>query len=67
LIEKSKLSKLIREGSIRNSTFFDNIGIAHRVSCPLTHQQKGSAEQKHKRIVETGLALLAHSIVPLHF
>jgi hypothetical protein len=37
------------------------------VSCPHTHQQNGSTERKHHHIVETGLALLAHSSVPLHF
>jgi hypothetical protein len=37
------------------------------VSCPHTHQHNGSAERKHKHAVETGLALLAHSSVPLHF
>jgi histone deacetylase 1/2 len=29
--------------------------------------QNGSAERKHRRIVETGLALLAHAHMPLKF
>jgi hypothetical protein len=37
------------------------------VSCPHTHQQNGSAERKHRHIVETGLALLAHAAMPLKF
>jgi hypothetical protein len=37
------------------------------VLCPHTHQQNGSAERKHRHIVETGLALLAHAFVPLKF
>jgi hypothetical protein len=30
-----------------HNTFFRSMGIAHRVSCPHTHQQNGSAEWKH--------------------
>jgi transposase InsO family protein len=51
---------------LRN-TFFRSLGIDHRVSCPHTHQQNGSAERKHRHIVETGLALLAHAQMPLKF
>jgi hypothetical protein len=47
--------------------FFTSLGIAHRVSCPHTHQQNGSAEQKHRHIVETSLTLLAHAHMPLKF
>jgi hypothetical protein len=43
------------------------LGITHHVSCPHTHQQNGSAECKHRHIVETGLALLAHAHIPLKF
>ena len=31
------------------------------------HQQNGAVERKHRRIVETSLALLYHANVPLHF
>jgi hypothetical protein len=34
---------------------------------PHTHQQNGSAERKHRHIVETGLALIAHASVPIKF
>lgn len=50
-----------------HNSFFRSLGILHRVSCPHTHQQNGSAERKHCHIVETGLALLAHASVPLKF
>jgi hypothetical protein len=46
------------------NTLFNNIGIIHRISCPHTHQQNGIIERKHHHIVETGLALLAHSSLP---
>lgn len=29
------------------NSFFNKIGIQHRVSCPHTHQQNGSVERKH--------------------
>jgi histone deacetylase 1/2 len=47
--------------------FFQNLGISHRVSCPHTHQQNGTAERKHRHIVETGPTLLAHASLPLHY
>jgi histone deacetylase 1/2 len=37
------------------------------VSCPHTHQQNGSAERKHRHIVEVGLSLLAQACMPLKF
>ena len=49
------------------NSFFQQIGIVHRVSCPHAHQQNGSAERKHRHIVETGLALLASASMPLKF
>lgn len=42
-------------------------GIQHRVTCPHTSQQNGIAERKHRHIVETGIALLAHSSLPIRF
>jgi histone deacetylase 1/2 len=56
------------DGEYRNlNTFFQKLGIAHRVSCPHTHQQNGAAERKHRHIVETGLTLLAHASLPFRF
>jgi histone deacetylase 1/2 len=48
-------------------SFFEKVGIAHHVSCPHAHQQNGAAERKHRHIVEVGLALLAHALMPLKF
>lgn len=49
------------------NSFFKQIGISHRVSCPHAHQQNGAAERKHRHIVEVGLSLLAHASMPLKF
>jgi hypothetical protein len=49
------------------NSYLKSIGIQHRVSCPHTHQQNGVADQKHCNIMETSLALLAHSSLPLRF
>jgi hypothetical protein len=50
-----------------HNTFFKSLGIDHRVSCPHTYKQNGSAERKHHHIVKTGLAILAHAHMPLKF
>jgi histone deacetylase 1/2 len=52
---------------LKLNKFFADIGISHNVSCPHTHQQNGTAERKHRHIVETGLTLLAHAGVPYRF
>ena len=49
------------------ASYFQRTGVSHRVSCPHTSQQNGIAERKHRHLVETGLALLAHSSIPLHY
>jgi histone deacetylase 1/2 len=49
------------------NTFFQRVGISHHISCPHAHQQNGSAECKHRHIVEVGLSLLAHALMPLKF
>jgi hypothetical protein len=49
------------------NSFFTKIGIFHHVSCPHVHQQNGSAERKHRHIVEVGLSLLARAFMPLKF
>jgi histone deacetylase 1/2 len=51
----------------RLSKYFDHTGIHHRVTCSHTSQQNGIAERKHRHIVETGIALLAHSSLPVRF
>jgi histone deacetylase 1/2 len=52
---------------VKLNTFFQTQGISHHVSCPHAHQQNGSAERKHRHIVEVGLALLANAHMPLKF
>jgi histone deacetylase 1/2 len=49
------------------NSFFQKVGISHHVSYPHVHQQNGSAERKHRHIVEVGLSLLAHASMPLKF
>lgn len=49
------------------NSFFKRLGISHLVSCPHSHQQNGSAERKHRHIIEVGLSLLAHASMPLKF
>lgn len=49
------------------NSFFQRVGIKHRVSCPHAHQQNGAAERKHRHIVEVGLTILAHASIPLKF
>ncbi|TXG59466.1 hypothetical protein EZV62_014039 [Acer yangbiense] len=48
-------------------TFLEQLGIAFRHPCPHTHQQNGTAERKHRHIVEMGLTLLAQAKLPLTF
>jgi hypothetical protein len=50
-----------------HNQFFTSLDIVHRVSCSHTHQQNGSVERKHRHIVETDLALLAHASMALKF
>ena len=49
------------------NSFFQELGVSHHVACPHAHQQNGSAERKHRHVVEVGLALLANSTMPLKF
>jgi hypothetical protein len=49
------------------NSFFQRVGITHHVSCPHAHQQNGSAERKHRHIMEVGLSLLAQAFMPLKF
>jgi hypothetical protein len=51
----------------RLSSFFTQMGISLRVSCPHTHQQNGSMERKHRHIVDVGLSLLSRASMPLKF
>jgi histone deacetylase 1/2 len=67
LIGKLLLCKLIGGEYKKLNGFFQKVGITHHVSCPHAHQQNGSAERKHRHIIEVGLALLANASMPLKF
>jgi len=41
-------------------TFIQQSGILHRFFCPYNLAQNGRVDRKHRHVVETGLALLAH-------
>lgn len=47
--------------------FLSQNGISHFTSPPHTPEHNGISERKHRHIVETGLALLTHSGMPLEF
>jgi hypothetical protein len=49
------------------NSFFTKVDIAHHVSCLHTHLQNGSAERKHRHVLEVGLSLLARASMPLKF
>lgn len=51
----------------RFCTLFSMNGIQHRLSCPYTPEHMVLVEQKHRHVVETGLALLATSSRPKTF
>jgi histone deacetylase 1/2 len=48
-------------------TFLQQAGIVHRFSCPYNSAQNGREERKHRHVVETGLAFLAHASLPMKF
>ncbi|KAL8159601.1 hypothetical protein V2J09_001138 [Rumex salicifolius] len=49
------------------STYLASHDILHRVSCLHTPQQNGSVERLNHTVIEKGLALLAHSNLPIKF
>lgn len=48
-------------------TFFQQNGIVHRLTCPYSHQQNGSIETHHWRIIDMGLTFLKYASLLLHF
>ncbi|KAJ1704596.1 hypothetical protein LUZ63_004375 [Rhynchospora breviuscula] len=38
--------------------------ITHQTSCPHTPQQNGTAERKHRHIIELALAIMSHASIP---
>lgn len=41
--------------------------VVHQLSCPHTSSQNGIAERKHRHLIETTIALLHKSSLPLKF
>ena len=48
-------------------TRFKKTGILHRLSCPHTHEQNGTAERKIRHIIDIGLSLMGHSNTPFKY
>ena len=46
------------------NSFFQTIGIHHRLICPHTHEQNGSVERRHRHIIEIGITLLGQCNAP---
>nr|KYP44418.1 Retrovirus-related Pol polyprotein from transposon TNT 1-94 [Cajanus cajan] len=49
------------------TSFLQQHGIIHRLTCPHTHHQNGIVERRHRHVVELGLAMLHHASLPLKF
>ncbi|KAJ9566234.1 hypothetical protein OSB04_002200 [Centaurea solstitialis] len=49
------------------ASYLKSVGISHFTTPPHTPEQNGIAERRHRHVVETGLALLHFSGLPLHF
>uniref|UniRef100_A0A2N9EUK7 Integrase catalytic domain-containing protein n=1 Tax=Fagus sylvatica TaxID=28930 RepID=A0A2N9EUK7_FAGSY len=47
--------------------FCANNGIIHQLSCPHTPQQNGTAERKHRHLIQCALALLSESTLPMSY
>lgn len=46
------------------SSYFQQQGIVHQLSCPRTHEQTSIIERRHRTIRELGMAIIFHSEVP---
>ena len=49
------------------SKYLTSCGIHHRLSCPHIPAQNGTAERKHRHIIETALSLLKQASMPHNF
>ena len=49
------------------SHLFSSFGILHQTSCPYTPEQNGSAERKHRHLMETTLTMLHQANLPYQF
>lgn len=65
---KIKALQTIWGGEYRAFTdYLNQARIVHRNSCPHAHEQNGTAERKHRHIVDTGLTVLAQASMPLRY
>jgi histone deacetylase 1/2 len=70
LLLNTKIKSVQSDGGgeyTRLHKYFLSTGIIHYISCPHIHQQNGSAERKHRYIIETSLYLLAHASMPVKY
>ena len=49
------------------TSYLKEHGIHHRISCPYTPEQNGTAERKHMHLIETTLTLLKNASLPEKF
>ncbi|KAK0600695.1 hypothetical protein LWI29_017553 [Acer saccharum] len=66
----AKIKTVYSDGSGEAQTLgleLQNFGIQHLKSPPHTPEHVGTAERKHRHVVETALTLLHHASVPLKF
>ncbi|KAI0498161.1 hypothetical protein KFK09_021402 [Dendrobium nobile] len=50
--------------SIEFTNYLRSHGIAHQLSCPYTPEQNGTAERKHRHLIETTRTLLIEANIP---
>jgi hypothetical protein len=55
------------DGYRKLNSFFQTIGIHHRLICPYTHEQNGSVKRHRRHIVKTRLTLLGQCSALLQF
>ena len=49
------------------TTYLKENGIHHRISFPYTPEENGTAERKHRHLIETALTLLKNASLPKKF
>lgn len=47
--------------------FLTNLGIFHWLSCPITSEQNGCVERKHRHVVELGLSMMSLASLPFKY
>ena len=67
---QTKIKQLFSDNGgeyVKLASHLASSGISHLTSPPHTPKHNGYAERRHRHIVETGLALLSHSHIPVTF